>query len=115
MDCQIENLDMDIQDLKNQALVHAEHISEYIPQIVDKEKLLADLMENKIDMQMVIFRGICQNSDLLQEEVMVARYIQGLKWAEIAVELEISVHYCYVLHKKALRAFDNFFERRVVG
>lgn len=107
---QVDQLGKEIQELRNQALVHADHASDFIPHIVDKEKALADLIGQKVDRQMVIFRGICLIADFLQEEVMLARYIQGLKWSEIADELEISIHYCYALHKKALCAFDRLFE-----
>ena len=76
-----------------------------IAKIVDLEREIDQRIDELVDLKREAFRLISQLPDHDQQNVLIARYVQGMKWEAIAYELEHEVRWVYRVHGKGLVAF----------
>ena len=76
-----------------------------IAKIVDLEREIDQRIDELVDLKREAFRLISQLPDHDQQNVLIARYVQGMKWEAIACELEHEVRWVYRIHGKGLVAF----------
>ena len=72
---------------------------------------LEEQIDTRID-ELVSLKGgaiekIRELPDLDQQNVLIARYVQGFKWEKIALELNFSIAQVYRIHGKALLKFGE--------
>lgn len=76
---------------------------------VKVDELLADLkkqVERRITLRKEIVRKIEQMEDETEKLVLRLRYIQLLKWEEIAVRMDYDYRYTLKVHGRALKKFE---------
>ena len=78
--------------------------------IVDLEKQIDDRIDELVSMKADAEKRVRALPDLDQQTVLLARYVQGLKWDRISLELNFSISQVYKLHGQALLNFGNNME-----
>ena len=77
-------------------------IQNAVCQIVDLEQDINREIDAQIDLRRRIKAAVKQMDDEKLRDVMMYRYIDGLKLEEIAIEMSYSYMHIYRLHKKAI-------------
>ena len=77
-------------------------IQNAVCQIVDLEQDINREIDAQIDLRRRIKAAVKQMDDEKLRDVMMYRYIDGLKLEEIAIEMSYSYMQIYRLHKKAI-------------
>ena len=77
-------------------------IQNAVCQIVDLEQDINREIDAQIDLRRRIEAAVKQMDDEKLRDVMMYRYIDGLKLEEIAIEMSYSYMQIYRLHKKAI-------------
>lgn len=77
-------------------------LEETIIKIVQLEREINDRIDELITLKHEIVKKIKELPDLDQQNVLMARYIQGKKWPEIAKDMNYSIQNIYRIHGKAL-------------
>lgn len=77
-------------------------IQNAVCQIVDLEQDINREIDAQIDLRRRIKAAVKQMDDEKLRDVMMYRYIDGLKLEEIAIEMSYSYMQTYRLHKKAI-------------
>lgn len=71
---------------------------------VDLEATIRDERRECDELRLQILSTICKVPDIMQRSVLHLRYIELLKWPEIADAMHYSERYCFRIHDKALEA-----------
>ena len=77
--------------------------------VVKVDELLAELKkqaEKRITLRQGIVRKIEQMDDETEKLVLRLRYIQLLKWEEVAVKMDYDYRYVLKVHGRALKNFE---------
>lgn len=82
-------------------------LEEKIIKIVGLEEDLDRRIDELISLKQETFSMIKRIPDLDQQNILIARYIQNLKWDSIADEMKHEVRWVYKTHGKALIAFAS--------
>ena len=62
-------------------------------------------IDELVDMKKDAFNRIGNVSDKDQQNILIARYVEGAKWERIAVDLNFSIAQVYRIHGAALLDF----------
>ena len=80
-------------------------LGDTVAKIVDLEREINSRIDELCDLKTEALALISKIPDLDQQNVLIARYVQGLKWEIIADEFDHELKWAYEVHKKALIAF----------
>ena len=80
-------------------------LEETITKIIDLEAKINARIDELVDMKQEAFNRIGNVSDKDQQNILIARYVNGEKWEKIAVELSFSIAQVYRIHGAALLDF----------
>ncbi len=89
-------------------------LEETIARIDELERTINDRIDELIDLKQSAFNLIKRVPDLDQQNILIARYIQNMKWDLIADDMEHEIRWVYKTHGKALIAFANSNEQLFV-
>ena len=81
-------------------------LSGYAARLDELMRELYEQMEKKITIRLEISRKIEEMQDETESLLLRYRYIQGLKWEDIAVKMEYSWQHVHKIHGKALKHFE---------
>lgn len=84
-----------------------DRLSETFARIDDLEREINARIDDLIRLKEDTLKVIYQISDKDQQNVLIARYVQGERWEKIAVDLNFSIAQVYRLHGKALVNFGK--------
>ena len=84
-----------------------DRLSETFARIDDLEREINARIDDLIRLKEDTSKVIYQISDKDQQNVLIARYVQGERWEKIAVDLNFSIAQVYRLHGKALVNFGK--------
>ncbi len=84
-----------------------DRLSETFARIDDLEREINARIYDLIRLKEDTLKVIYQISDKDQQNVLIARYVQGERWEKIAVDLNFSIAQVYRLHGKALVNFGK--------
>ena len=73
-----------------------------IAKVVDLEKEVDERIDELIDIKREALRTISQVEDYDQQDVLIARYMEGMKWEEIAADLDRDLRWVYRVHGQGL-------------
>lgn len=76
-----------------------------ICKIDELERTINDRIDELVDLKKTTMKAIQSLADFDQQNILIARYIDGKKWPDIAFNLNFSISQVYKIHKKALIAF----------
>lgn len=76
-----------------------------ICKIDELEHTINARIDELVDLKKITMRAIQNLQDFDQQNVLIARYIDGKKWFDIAFDLNFSISQIYKIHGKALIAF----------
>lgn len=82
-------------------------LEEGIARIDELERTINIRIDELIDLKQTAFNMIKRIPDLDQQNILIARYIQNMKWDSIANEMDHEIRWVYKTHGKALIAFAN--------
>ena len=82
-------------------------LGETIVKIMSLEDDINARINELVDMKQEAFTMINRIPDLDQQNVLIARYIDGKKWLDIAFDLNFSISQVYKIHGKALISFSE--------
>lgn len=82
-------------------------LEETITKIIDLEAKINARIDELVSMKQEAFTMINRIPDLDQQNVLIARYIDGKKWLDIAFDLNFSISQVYKIHGKALISFSE--------
>ena len=80
-------------------------LEEAICKIDKLERTINVRIDELVDLKNNTLKVIQSIPDFDQQNVLIARYIDGKKWLDIAFELNFSISQVYKIHAKALIAF----------
>lgn len=89
-------------------------LEETIAKIDQLERIINARIDELVNLRETAFSMIKKIPDLDQQNILIARYIQNLKWDSIADEMEHEIRWVYKTHGKALVAFVNSNEQLLV-
>lgn len=89
-------------------------LEETITKIIDLEAKINARIDELVSMKQEAFTMINRIPDLDQQNILIARYIQNMKWDSIADEMDHEIRWVYKTHGKALIAFANSNEQLLV-
>lgn len=76
-----------------------------ICKIDELERTINDRIDELVDLKKTTMKAIQSLADFDQQNILIARYIDGKKWLDIAFDLNFSISQVYKIHGKALIAF----------
>ena len=82
-------------------------LEETITKIIDLEAKINARIDELVSMKQEAFTMINRIPDLDQQNILIARYIDGKKWLDIAFDLNFSISQVYKIHGKALISFSE--------
>lgn len=82
-------------------------MSATIDKIVDFENEINAYIDALVDLKREAFERINKISDLNQRNVLIAKYVNGLRWEYIAHDLNFSIAQVYRIHGAALLNFTE--------
>lgn len=80
-------------------------LEETICKIDELERTINARSDELVDLKNATLKAIQILPDFDQQNVLIARYIDGKKWLDIAFDLNFSISQVYKIHGKALIAF----------
>ena len=80
-------------------------LGETIVKIMSLEEDINARIDELVDMKKDAFNRIGNVSDKDQQNILIARYVEGAKWERIAVDLNFSIAQVYRIHGAALLDF----------
>ena len=80
-------------------------LGETIVKIMSLEEDINTRIDELVDMKQEAFNRIGNVSDKDQQNILIARYVEGAKWERIAVDLNFSIAQVYRIHGAALLDF----------
>ena len=86
-------------------------LSRLVAEMADLESTLTDELSGLYirRMKIITMLGLMKNHK--HQLLLQKRYIDCKSWEHIAVEMDISWRYCYMLHGSALAEFDKILEK----
>lgn len=86
-------------------------LSRLVAEMADLESTLTDELSGLYirRMKIITLLGLMKNHK--HQLLLQKRYIDCKSWEHIAVEMDISWRYCYMLHGSALAEFDKILEK----
>lgn len=78
---------------------------ETIIKIVDLEAEINQHIDELVNLKRAAYRMIKKISDLNQQNILIARYVQGLKWEAISGDVGHDVRWVYRVHRAGLISF----------
>lgn len=78
-------------------------------QLASYETQLADELSHLWSKRMEIVGELSKLKNPKHFMILHARYIEGKTWEHIAVDMDITWRYCYMLHGRALAEFEKVF------
>jgi len=84
-----------------------DRLAEIFARIDDLERKINARIDDLIRLKEDTLKVIYQIPDKDQQNVLIARYVQGERWEKIAVDLNFSIAQVYRLHGKALVNFGK--------
>lgn len=97
----------ELQPDRVQTSGHKDRLAETFARIDDLERKINARIDDLIRLKEDTLKVIYQISDKDQQNVLIARYVQGERWEKIAVDLNFSIAQVYRLHGKALVNFGK--------
>lgn len=80
-------------------------------QLAAYESDLSDELSHLWSKRMDIINNLGKLQDGKLQKLLHARYIECKSWEHIAVEMDITWRYCYMLHGEALVAFEKILKQ----
>ena len=80
---------------------------ETICKIDELERTINARIDELVDLKNTTLKAIQILPDFDQQNVLIARYIDGKKWLDIAFDLNFSISQVYKIHGKALISFSE--------
>lgn len=80
---------------------------ETICKIDELERTINARIDELVDLKNTTMKAIQSLPDFDQQNVLIARYIDGKKWLDIAFDLNFSISQVYKIHRKALISFSE--------
>ena len=107
---EIQRLRMDkmFPSIVNDGMPHGSNQRDLSDYIVTIDEMIEDLKQERLKRakrQQEIEHRIRQMKDEDEQRVLRLRYIKGLKWEEVAVEMEYSWKQIHRIHSEALKNF----------
>lgn len=82
-------------------------LEETICKIDELERTINARIDELVDLKNTTMKAIQSLPDFDQQNVLIARYIDGKKWLDIAFDLNFSISQVYKIHGKALISFPK--------
>lgn len=82
-------------------------LGETIAKIMSLEDDINTRIDELVDLKNTTMKAIQSLPDFDQQNVLIARYIDGKKWLDIAFDLNFSISQVYKIHGKALISFSE--------
>lgn len=82
-------------------------LEETICKIDELERTINARIDELVDLKNATLKAIQILPDFDQQNVLIARYIDGKKWLDIAFDLNFSISQVYKIHGKALISFSE--------
>ncbi len=82
-------------------------LEETICKIDELERTINARIDELVDLKNTTMKAIRSLPDFDQQNVLIARYIDGKKWLDIAFDLNFSISQVYKIHGKALISFSE--------
>ena len=82
-------------------------LEETICKIDELERTINARIDELVDLKNTTLKAIQILPDFDQQNVLIARYIDGKKWLDIAFDLNFSISQVYKIHGKALISFSE--------
>ena len=82
-------------------------LEETICKIDELERTINARIDKLVDLKNTTMKAIQSLPDFDQQNVLIARYIDGKKWLDIAFDLNFSISQVYKIHGKALISFSE--------
>lgn len=82
-------------------------LGETIAKIMSLEDDINTRIDELVDLKNTTMKAIRSLPDFDQQNVLIARYIDGKKWLDIAFDLNFSISQVYKIHGKALISFSE--------
>jgi len=76
-------------------------------EICDAEEELADARSADAEIREAVGKMICRIDDENVQTLMMMRYIQGMKWGDIAAEMAYSEQWIYTLRIKGIQEIER--------
>ena len=82
-----------------------------VVQLADFETSLQDELSQVWRTRMQIIDKLSQIKDVRHYEILRLRYLEGERWEQIAVDMNITWRHCYRLHGSALAEFEKILKK----
>lgn len=92
---------------KVQGTAPGDTIAATMAKIIDLEREIDQHIDALVKRKREAIHLISQLPDYNQQNVLMARYVQGMPWEEIARELDREIRWVYRVHGKGLAAFAS--------
>ena len=79
--------------------------SDAVNKIVDLEREIDARIDELFALRIEAFQKIKLIPDLDQQNVLIARYVQGAKWEDISREFDHEIRWVYRVHNAGLKSF----------
>lgn len=88
-----------------QSSVSGDTMLKLIAKVDSIERGIVSEMNDMLELQEKIIRQINAVSNERQRDILYQRYVLFRKWEQIAVDMDVSVRYVYMVHGDALQSF----------
>ncbi len=82
-------------------------LAETFAKIDELERQINQNIDDLVEWKKEAYERISRISDQDQQNVLIAKYIQGMKWEQVAVEINLSTRQVTRIHGAALLAFAD--------
>ena len=79
--------------------------------ITEAEAALEEKVKRLAETEFEILAMICSLSETKGQTILQMRYLEDMKWGEIANQLILSKPYIYEIHREALEEFERIFQK----
>ena len=80
--------------------------------ITEAEAALEEKVKRLAETEFEILAMICSLSETKGQTILQMRYLEDMKWGEIANQLILSKPYIYEIHREALEEFERIFQKQ---
>lgn len=81
-------------------------------QLAECETVLQEELSNLWRIRMEIVETLGELKNAKHQQLLHAKYIIGETWEHIAVDMDITWRYCYILHGAALTELEKILEKK---
>lgn len=85
-------------------------LSDYMAELERFETVLIKKYQECIGLEVQIYQTVDNIEDVAEREVIRYRYIDGLRWEEIADKIPCALRTVYIIHGRALRHLETCIE-----